>query len=273
MSVSGAAGRRTRARRGGALSRYLADIRSVTPLEREEEQEIAQQISGQMNPAAERLVLANLRFVARIAQAYQHLGVPLEDLISEGNIGLMHAAVRYDPDRGLRFITYAVWWVRKAILGAIERHSSTVRIPAYQTRKRAMLRAERGDRSAALPSFKSLSLHEPVSPGQDASLLDELVDRSMPDPEAEIVRRQGLVMLRRFWGCLSSRQRQVLMLRYGLDGRRSLTLKQVGARMGLSRERVRQIQSEAIAKLRTRLCRSDSREMIPDLSDLRTDDA
>lgn len=241
----------------------MSDIRGVTPLERHEELEIGHQIAGRMNEAAERLVVANLRFVARIAQGYQHLGVPLEDLISEGNIGLMHAAVRYNPDRGLRFITYAVWWVRKAILSAVERHSSTVRIPAYQTRKRARIKRERGERAAALPLFRSLSLHEPVSPGQTASLLDELIDRSMPDPEAETVRREGLRLLGTFWGCLNTRQRQVLMLRYGLDGQAPLTLKQVGSRMGLSRERVRQIQSEATAKLRARLCQAPFQGIFP----------
>ena len=273
MRTGGAARRLTRARGGTALSRYLSDIRGVVPLGRGEELDIGRQIAGRMNEAAERLVVANLRFVARIAQGYQHMGVPLEDLISEGNIGLMHAAVRYNPDRGLRFITYAVWWVRKALLSAIERHSSTVRIPAYQTRKRARLKFERGERAAALPYFRSLSLHEPVSPGQDASLLDELIDRSMPDPEAEIVRKEGLRLLGRFWGCLSLRQRQVLTLRYGLDGRAPLTLNHVGSSMGLSRERVRQIQSEAIAKLRARLCQTPPKDILLDPIEPPEDDA
>jgi len=250
-----------------ALERYLGEIRALPPLGREEEAAIGRMIAGRLDEAAHRLVLSNLRFVTQIAFEYRDRGLPLEDLISEGNMGLLEAAVRFDPHRGIRFITYAAWWVRKAIRIAIERHGSTVRIPSYQYRKAA------GADTAPPPAARcrTVSLDEPSAGDGSPAPADTLPDPRRIDPESEASRREHIRLLVRLWRHLDPREQEVLILRYGLSGDAQRTLGQVGADLGLSRERVRQIQSGAIGKLRSIIarpggCRRESQAALGDES-------
>jgi len=244
-----------------ALERYLCEIRSVRPLGREEEAVLGGLIAGRMNDAARRLVVSNLRFVTQIAFEYRNRGVPLEDLISEGNLGLMEAALRFDPGRGIRFISYAAWWVRKSILTAITHHGSAVRIPTYQFKKAAA-----GGGAAPPPSarHRTISLDQPAAGESSLSAADALPDPGASDPEMEVARREHARLLIRLWAELEPREQEVLIRRFGLGGDPQRTLGQVGADLGLSRERVRQIQSGAIVKLKAaarnvRVRRADGR--------------
>ncbi len=240
------ASRQRTARGATALERYLRELRTLPVLGREEEAAIGGMIAGSMNEAAQRLVLSNLRFVAQIAFEYRNRGLQMDDLISEGNMGLMEAALRFDPRRGIRFITYAAWWVRKSILTAIAHHASTVRIPSYQFKKAAA-----GGSAAPPPSARrrTISLDQPSAGEGSPSAVESLVDPRGADPEREASRREHLRLVLRLWAHLDPREQEVLIRRFGLRGDPQRTLGEVGADLGLSRERVRQIQTGAIGKL------------------------
>jgi RNA polymerase primary sigma factor len=215
-----------------------------------------------------RLIAAHQGFVAKLAREYGHLGVPLEDLINEGNIGLLQAARRFDALRGTRFLTYAAAWVRKHILGAIERHARIVRLPAYRMRTlRRMLSAEKAlaQQLGRPPELEELSdrlhaqsgdvrrlqqcrFHE-VSIEADAEeerpTLRPLTNPNALNPEQELLRDETYRVVRLALVRLGERERSVLVQRFGLSDGRVRTLREVADAMGLSRERVRQIESAA----------------------------
>ena len=259
----------------GALDLYLGDIRRHPLVSREDEIELARQIRAGDDRALDRLVAANLRFVVAIARRYAHRGVPLEDLINEGNLGLMRAARRYDETKGVRFLSYAIWWIRQSILGVLARDSHIVRVPAgridlarrvsrasgrlSQSLQRApavrevaleLGMAERQVREAWETRKHDVSLDAPVSGSDDVPLLELLPDAKQTDPSFRLEREQ---LGRRLAGGiqrLPEREAEVVSRYFGLDGRRPETLSEIGRSTGVSRERVRTIKDRALTRLR-----------------------
>lgn len=259
----------------GALDLYLGEIRRHALVSREDEIELARQIRAGDDQALDRLVAANLRFVVAVARRYAHRGVPLEDLINEGNLGLMRAARRYDETKGVRFLSYAIWWIRQSILGVLARDSHIVRVPAgrmdqarrvsrasgrlSQSLQRApavrevaleLGLAERQVRDAWETRKHDISLDAPVSGSDDVSLLELLPDARHTDPSCRLESEQ---LGRRLAGGiqrLPEREADVVSRYFGLDGRRPETLSEIGRSTGVSRERVRTIKDRALTRLR-----------------------
>jgi RNA polymerase primary sigma factor len=270
------------AQRGSGVTRYLQEIREYRPLTREAEQAVARRADG---PAVcgepfEDLVTANLGFVVKMAAEYRHLGLPFEDLLNEGNIGLIEAARRFDPAHGAKFITYATWWIRKSMLKAISRNSTIVYVPEYQIRQARQLREtsrhlaralgrdagreeiskEMGVTVARLDTIlqtqmRDRSLDEQVGEDRESTHLDQLVDDRAVDPEEQLIRHEMRGDLSRALLALSRRQRAVLIERFGLAGGRRQTLREIGDRLGMTREGVRQMVNQATKRLRTVMVR------------------
>ncbi|PYQ14838.1 MAG: RNA polymerase subunit sigma [Acidobacteria bacterium] len=262
--------------RSSSVSKYLSDIGEFPLLTREEEQKLAACLSNKEKVGAlNELVESNLSFVVKIASEYRNLGLPFEDLLNEGNIGLIEAAHHFDHLRGTKFITYAIWWIRKSILRALSQHSNLVRIPNYQLKKvknvrateRALVRelGRRPDReeiSRELQStiakideilqikLRELSLDDKIGRDKDTPISDYLVDEGSTNPEEELLREESQSLIRLALKDLSAQEQAVIINRFGLQGGRTFTLKEIGERMGISRERVRQIEAQAMKRLK-----------------------
>ena len=252
---------------------YLRDISSKPMVSPDEETELAIRIQQGDEDAYRRLVEANLRFVVSVAKQYQGSGLDLCDLINEGNLGLMKAARRFDPTRGFKFISFAVWWIRQSILQAISDQGRMVRLPLNQVgiinrinRRKVMFLQENerepsdaelaelmditpdriGEALANSPGH--LSFDTPFGEDGDGTLLDILPDTSLPDTDSGMKNESLKSDLGDVMSILSSRERQVLKLAFGL-GCQEMTLDEIGGRMNLTRERVRQIREKAIRKM------------------------
>jgi RNA polymerase primary sigma factor len=260
--------------RDSSLSRYLAEISGYPILSKEEEVKLARAVrSG--NRSLNGLVESNLSFVVKIANEYRSLGIPFEDLLNEGNIGLIEAAQRYDHRKGTKFITYAIWWIRKSILKALSEQSALVRVPTYQLKKvrevremeRSLARTlgrrpDREEISAQLESplhkvdeilqikMREVSLDDRVGEDRDTPISDYLVDANSANPEDELIKSESHELVRFALCTLSAQEKTVVANRFGLQGGKVMTLKEIGERMGLSRERIRQIECQAKRKLR-----------------------
>lgn len=246
------------------IDRCLSGIQRRDPLTREQECELSRRIEDGSGDAFETLVTSHLPFIIRIASRYRHLGLPLEDLFNEGIIGLMTAAGRFDGRRGTRFFSYAAFWIRKSILKAVIEKSTVVRFPDYQRTRMARLRDERAatspsarrrvekGHSHALPNLLIVSLDEATGES-GRTLLDTLDNPRSDNPEAETLRHERLAMLKLAFERLNPKERIVIGGRFGLTGDRPLTLEQIAGTLGISRERVRQIERRACVKMRQTL--------------------
>jgi RNA polymerase primary sigma factor len=234
----------------GSLDQYLRDISAYPLISRDEEAHLARHIRKGEQEALDKLVRSNLRFVVSVAKKYQNQGVSLSDLINEGNLGLIRAAHKFDETKGIKFISYAVWWIRQAILQALAEQSRIVRVPLnragtlHRIGKRANALLQELGRDATHAEIANgmditeeevaktmaisqthLSLDAPLTPGEDNRLLDYLSH-------------------------LKERESKILRLYFGLDGSEPMTLEEIGALLGITRERVRQIKEKALSRLR-----------------------
>lgn len=259
----------------GSLDQYLRDI-SVFPLiSREDEVDLAQRIRLGEQEALDKLVRSNLRFVVSVAKKYQNQGVSLSDLINEGNLGLIRAARKFDETKGIKFISYAVWWIRQAILQALAEQSRIVRVPLnragtlHRIGKRASALLQELGREAThaeiadgmditeeevartmLISQTYLSLDAPMSPGEDNRLLDYLPDTEGRTPDEETFEKALTESIQEALRGLKEREAKILRLYFGLDESEPMTLEEIGEVLNITRERVRQIKEKALSRLR-----------------------
>lgn len=257
------------------LQAYFNDIAKSKPLLREQETELANRIKEGDSTARDELAQANLLFVISVAMKYKNRGLTLAELISAGNMGLMTAVDRFDPTRGYKFISYAVWWIRQAIMQALAEDVRTVRLPLNKvsllskiSKVSRRLRGEREedpdmDQIAAALDISVEEVSDTVAKGRkeysldrtfdedgDSNLMKTLVDTRQEAPDARILADATQALLERALDCLDRRQRRIVQLYYGLDGDEPLTLEQIGDIMGVTRERIRQIKERALSQLR-----------------------
>lgn len=261
---------------------YMQDIGQISLVTKEEEVDLAARIhsddTGSHDSARNTLILANLRLVVKIAHDFKGLGLPLLDLISEGNIGLMRAVEKFDPAKGAKFSSYAAWWIKQSMRRALANQSRTIRIPVQSAGKinkiktvRMKLAEELGreptdaeiaenlefsERTVAglrLADLRTFSLHDPIQQGEDGEFQDIIPDRGAMTPDRILGDIESVDRLRDLLEMLEDREKQILKMRFGLDGRRPLTLEEVSQEIGRTRERVRQIQNQALTKLRNML--------------------
>jgi len=254
---------------------YLREIGQTELLTPQQEIDLAARIKKGDEKARQLMVRANLRLVVKIAHDYARYGLPLLDLISEGNIGLMKAVERFDPKKGGKLSTYAAWWIKQGIKRALANQSKTIRLPAHLVDKISKLRrmehklAEELGREPTneeiaaelnvspsvvghwqTVSLKPASLDAPIGDGDGAEFGDIIGDDKAKNPYDQINDEQLRNELETLLDKLDDREREILMMRYGLRDRQVETLEDVGAKFNITRERVRQIQNSAIAKLR-----------------------
>ncbi len=269
---------RPRAREGGAgdsLNAYIREIAKFKPLTPEEEKELGRRIQQGDQEALRRLVESNLRFVVSYAKRYRGLGLSFLDLIHEGSLGLMEAAKRFDPERNVKFISYAVWWVRQAIFHALSEHTRVFRLPQKLSSQVSKVERAREGLSAQLerpPTTEELARKTELSEAQVENLLlasgddvslstavgedgnmefgDTLEQDSIPSVELEMIRSSFEEQIQAMVAELEEKEREVIRMRFGLDGEEPRTLQEIGEALGLSRERIRQIESKAKEKLR-----------------------
>ncbi|HEU4563368.1 MAG TPA: RNA polymerase sigma factor RpoD/SigA [Gemmatimonadaceae bacterium] len=275
MAVTARTHKKSSSYEEGSLDQYLRDISIYPLIDREEETRLAQRIRDGDGEALDKLVRSNLRFVVSVAKKYQNQGVALSDLINEGNLGLIRAAHKFDETKGIKFISYAVWWIRQAILQALAEQSRIVRVPLNRAgtlhrigkRANALLQelgreptheeiAEEMDlteeevaRTISI-SQNHLSLDAPLTPGEDNKLLDYLPDIVNPQPDELAYEKALTESIEEALASLKEREAKILRLYFGLDGEEPMTLEQIGALLGITRERVRQIKEKALSRLR-----------------------
>jgi len=257
------------------LSIYLKEINKVPLLTREEEQNYARRAAAGEKVAKNKLIQANLRFVVNVAKKYQNQGLPLADLISEGNIGLMNAIERFDVSKGYHFISYAVWWIRQAILKAICEKSRMIRLPLNRANELVQIekmRKELQSGSKGDPEIHEIakaldmreehvadlinisrdmvSLDTPIYDEKDSSILSDFVeDKGQKAPEESVIDRSLREEINSVLNTLSGKEADIIQYRFGLNGKRPMSLKEIGNRYKLTKERIRQIEKKALKRL------------------------
>ena len=262
-------------RESQSLDKYLQEIGREELITAEMEVELAQKIKQGDQVALEKLTKANLRFVVSVAKQYQNQGLTLPDLINEGNLGLIKAAQRFDETRGFKFISYAVWWIRQSILQALAEQSRIVRLPlnqvgslnkinkAFSKLEQEFERPPSSDELAThldltedkvkdtmKISGRHVSVDAPFVDGEDNSLLDVMVNNDSPKADLELMKESLQREIERSLATLSDREKDVVMLFFGIGKKHGLTLEEIGTKFDLTRERVRQIKEKAIRRLR-----------------------
>jgi RNA polymerase primary sigma factor len=257
------------------LSMYLKEINRIPLLSREDEDKYARAAARGEKFAKDMLIKSNLRFVVNVAKKYQNQGMPLADLISEGNIGLINAIERYDVDKGYHFISYAVWWIRQAILKAICEKSRMIRLPLNRANELVQIEKTRKTLEGVMTedeemkeiarllemdpdhvadlvavSRELVSLETPVFDERDSSVLGDFVENTAYTPPEDYVVEQNLKDdINEVLRTLSDKEREVIEFRFGLNGRRAMSLKEIGDRFKLTKERIRQIEKSALKRL------------------------
>jgi RNA polymerase primary sigma factor len=277
MLVKSAAGREALS----ACDRYFRDIAATDLLDAEEERALAHRVAHGDVEARNHMVRANLRFVVKMARQYTGRGVSLDDLIQEGNLGLIQAVQRFDPDRNVRFTTYAGWWVWQAIIHALEQSASIIRLPGWiidLVRKWRRKSVQLGDQLGHRPADeeiakalhlspkqvrtiqKALRIYDPQNtPLPSAGIGNDAADASNPldfaaqakEFTAEIEQADELQQVRHFIERLPAQEAAVVRMHFGMDGNDLMNLAEIGKRLGVTRERIRQVKSQAMAKLHT----------------------
>lgn len=218
------------------LDSYFREVEKVPLLSREEEYELAVKAKNGDSAARDRLVCANLRFVISNAKKYQGMGLPLEDLISEGNIGLLSAIDKFEPEKGYHFISYAVWWIRQSIQKAIMDKSRMVRLPVNRIAE------------ADKYGIDVTSLDVPVGDDQDMTVGD-FIESQDAGPDQQVLESELKNSIERILDGLSEKERQIIIYRYGLRNNKPMSLKEVGDLYGLTKERIRQIEKKVLSNL------------------------
>jgi RNA polymerase nonessential primary-like sigma factor len=271
---------------GNTLQSYLRDIRRAPLLTAQDEHDTAVRVRAGDFAARQRMIERNLRLVVSIAKNYVGRGLPMIDLIEEGNLGLMHATSKFDPERGFRFSTYASWWIRQSIERAIMHQARLIRLPVHVVRElNQVLRMRRtlaadghpeadGERTVGVDEIASAlrrpvqevadllklaehpsSLDAPLEREGNESMLDSVADEQAVDPLGRRLGSEAVQLLMHGLAELNEREREVLSGRFGLNDREPETLEELAARLGLTRERIRQIQQESLLKMKRRMAR------------------
>jgi len=265
-----------------SLTLYLREIGQVKLLTPKEEIALAKRIKRGDKKAREQMITANLRLVVKIARDYQGLGLPLLDLINEGNIGLMKGVQRFDPGKGAKLSSYAAWWIKQAIRRALSNQSKTIRLPVHVVDKMAHIRKaevklretfdrEPTDEEVAVDigldagrirryreaSRTPVSLDSPIGHEDTTPISEVVADMSAAAPFDQIVGENDNQLVQEVLATLDARESRILALRFGLDDRKPKTLEEVAERFGLTRERIRQIQEQALLKMRVKIAERD----------------
>jgi len=268
----------TESLQGNTLQLYLREIGRVKLLTPKEEIMLARRIRRGDKRAREQMITANLRLVVKIARDYEGLGLPLLDLINEGNIGLMKGVQRFDPSKGAKLSTYASWWIKQAVRRALSNQSKTIRLPVHvvdkmthirkaEVKLRETLDREPTDEEVAddlglnarrvrqyrEASRAPVSLDSPVSTDDTTAISEIVADANAAAPFDEIVKHNDNQLVQEVLATLEARESRILAMRFGLDNGRPKTLEEVGERLGVTRERIRQIQEQALEKMRVKI--------------------
>lgn len=262
-------------RESQSLDKYLQEIGKLGLISADEEVNLAKRIKEGDQIALEKLTKANLRFVVSVAKQYQNHGLTLGDLINEGNLGLIKAAMRFDEKRGFKFISYAVWWIRQSIMQALAEQSRIVRLPLNRVGSLSRISrtlSELEQKFQREPSNEEIaevmgittdevsanlkvagrhiSVDAPFAQGEDGSLLDVLADANGSSPESQLMIDSLTQEVQRALATLTTRESEVIGLYFGLNNNASMTLEEIGEKFNLTRERVRQIKEKATRRLR-----------------------
>ncbi len=258
-----------------SLDKYLSEISSIEMVDANEEVELAKRIKQGDDQALERLVKANLRFVVSVSKQYQNQGLTLGDLINEGNLGLIKAAQRFDETRGFKFISYAVWWIRQSILQAMAENGRLVRMPLNrigeltkinkastdfeQKNERAPLDEEIASnldlpqetvRETLKGAGNHISVDAPFSEDEENTLLSIMKNKDEPSPDNSLINESLQIELQMMLEDLSKKEKVVLLYYFGINGYQELSLEEIGNKIDLTRERVRQIRDKALKRLK-----------------------
>jgi RNA polymerase primary sigma factor len=269
--------------RGDTLQLYLREIGQVRLITPQEEIALAKRIKKGSRKAREQMITANLRLVVKIARDYEGLGLPLLDLINEGNIGLMKGVERFNPRKGAKLSTYASWWIKQCIMRALANQSKTIRLPVHVVDKVAHIRKaevrlreafdrDPTDREVAdhlglnprrIQQYRDasrapVSLDAPIGADEPQQISDVVADANAAAPFDRLIRENDSKLVREVLATLTPRESRILAMRFGLDDGRTKTLEEIGEKLGVTRERIRQIQELALKKMREKMAEQDA---------------